>query len=133
MSARRDTSTPPRTWAGGPRDSPCSRNCERPGSDFTLACGAEAARKRCFPRRGRRVPPRRGRRQPARESLCAVANLLNGLNLNLLGGALLNVLNNLAAALAGFVIFTAEGGTRPPRRCRPGPFSIGLDWRRRTR
>jgi len=37
--------------------------------------------------------------------LCAVANLLNGLNLNLLGGALLNVLttllNNLLAALAG--------------------------------
>ena len=37
--------------------------------------------------------------------LCAVANLLNGLNLNLLGGAVLNVLtqllNNLAAALAG--------------------------------
>jgi hypothetical protein len=62
-----------------------------------------------------------------------VANLLNGLNLNLLGGALLNVLNNLAAALAGFVIFTAEGGTRRPRRCRPAPSSIGLDWRRRTR
>ena len=37
--------------------------------------------------------------------LCAVANLLNGLNLNLLGTALTNVLtqllNNLAAALAG--------------------------------
>lgn len=37
--------------------------------------------------------------------LCAVANLLNGLNLNLLGGALLNVLttllNNLVAALGG--------------------------------
>jgi hypothetical protein len=37
--------------------------------------------------------------------LCAVANLLNGLNLNLLGGAVLNVLttllNNLTAALAG--------------------------------
>jgi hypothetical protein len=37
--------------------------------------------------------------------LCAVANLLNGLNLNLLGSALLNVLttllNNLLGALAG--------------------------------
>lgn len=37
--------------------------------------------------------------------LCAVANLLNGLNINLLGGALLNVLttllNNLVGALAG--------------------------------
>ena len=37
--------------------------------------------------------------------LCAVANLLNGLNLNLLGGALLNtltqLLNNLVGALAG--------------------------------
>ena len=36
--------------------------------------------------------------------LCAVANLLNGLNLNLLGGALLNalttLLNNLLAAIA---------------------------------
>lgn len=49
--------------------------------------------------------PSTGSRTGSASAASAVANLLNGLNLNLLGGALLNVLttllNNLVAALAG--------------------------------